>query len=108
VFVSPLYLVNQLYAEHRGNQLLSTTVDSPTFDSSRKGTGVPYLDAVSSRAADGKRIFIKAVNTSWTSALLTTITIQGSIPTARAEIKTITAPSVVIFNDFSHPDAVTI
>lgn len=108
IFVSPLYLVNQLYAEHRGDQRLSTTITSPTFDSSREGTDIPYLDATASRTADGKTIFIKAVNTNQASSLLTTITIQGVLPAARAELKTLTAPSLTTFNDFSHPDAVSI
>lgn len=92
VFVSPIYLVNQLYAEHRGDQLLATTVNSPTFDSSREGTNVPYLDAAVSRTTDA--VIIKAVNTSQTSALVTTITIAGMIPAARAEMKTIANASV--------------
>jgi alpha-N-arabinofuranosidase len=108
VFVTPIYLVNQLYSEHRGNQLLATTVNSPTFDTSREGTNIPYLDAVGSRTADGKTIFIKAVNTSRTSSLLTRITIAGAMPAARAELKTITAPSLQAANDFSRPDAVSI
>jgi len=108
VFVSPIYLVNQLYGEHRGDLLLSTIVSSPTFNTSREGTNIPYLDAVASRTTDGKTVFIKAVNTSRTSALLTTITIDGAIPAARAEIETLTAPSVNVFNDFSRPEAVFI
>ena len=108
VFVSPIYLVNQLYGEHRGDLLLSTTVSSPTFNTSREGTNISYLDAVASRTTDGKTVFIKAVNTSRTSALLTTITIDGAIPAARAEIDTLTAPSVNVFNDFSRPNAVFI
>ncbi|HKY44265.1 MAG TPA: alpha-L-arabinofuranosidase C-terminal domain-containing protein, partial [Pyrinomonadaceae bacterium] len=101
-------LVNQLYAEHRGDQLLATSVNSPTFNTSREGTHVSYLDATGSRTADGKTIFIKAVNTSQTSPLLTTITVQGVIPTARAEVRTITATSLNVSNDFSQPDAVSI
>ena len=108
VFVSPIYLVNQLYGEHRGDLLLSTIVSSPTFNTSREGTNISYLDAVASRTTDGKTVFIKAVNTSRTSALLTTITIDGAIPAARAEIDTLTAPSVNVFNDFSRPNAVFI
>ncbi|HEU4435718.1 MAG TPA: alpha-L-arabinofuranosidase C-terminal domain-containing protein [Pyrinomonadaceae bacterium] len=108
VFVSPLYLVNQLYAEHRGNQRVASRVESPTFNTSREGTNVPYLDAVVTRTADGKTIFIKAVNTSATSPLLTTITIQGVTPSREAELKTLTATSLSIANDFSRPDAVSI
>jgi len=100
--------VNQLYAEHRGDQLLATTVNGPTFNTSREGTNIPFLDATASRTTDGKTIFIKAVNTSRTSSLLTTITIEGAKPAARAELKTITAPSLNVANDFSRPDAVSI
>lgn len=108
VFVSPIYLVNQLYAEHRGDQLLATAVKSPTFNTSREGANIPYLDAASSRTADGQSIFIKVVNTSRTNPLLTTITIDGAAPAARAELKTITASSIDIANDFSRPNAVSI
>src|SRR6185295_18020592 len=69
VFVSPIYLVNQLYSEHRGDERLAANVSSPLFDTSKEGKSVPYLDAVVNRTADGKKIFIKAVNTSPTSAL---------------------------------------
>jgi alpha-N-arabinofuranosidase len=108
VFVSPIYLVNQLYAEHRGDRRLATNVNSPTFDTSREGANVPYLDTTASQTADGKTIFIKAVNTSRTGALLTTISIQGALPAARGELKTITVPSLAAANDFSRPDVVAI
>ena len=108
LFVSPIYLVNQLYSEHRGDERLAASVSSPSFDTSREGRNVPYLDAVVSRTADGRKIFIKAVNTSPTSALATTISVQGANPGPRAEIKTVTAPSLTASNDFARPDAVFI
>src|SRR6185295_14479583 len=85
VFVSPIFLVNQLYAEHRGDQRLASSVNSPTFNTSHEGTNIPYLDATVSRT--GKSIFIKAVNTNPTSALLTTINIQCVTPAPQAEIE---------------------
>ena len=87
LFVSPIYLVNQLYAEHRGDLLLASRVNGPTFNTSHEGTNIPYLDAVVSRTADGKTIFIKAVNTNRTSALLTTITIEGVDPGGTSGVK---------------------
>ncbi|MCA1579252.1 MAG: hypothetical protein LC794_18035 [Acidobacteria bacterium] len=108
VFVAPIYLVNHLYSQHRGDQLLAATVNSPTFNTSREGTNIPYLDATASRTADGKTIFVKAVNTNRTSSLVTTITIAGAVPAARAEVKTVTAPSFSAANDFSQPAAVSI
>jgi alpha-L-arabinofuranosidase len=104
VFVSPIYLVNQIYNEHRGDVRLSSKVNSPTFDTSREGVKIPYLDVTVTRTADGKQIFIKAVNTSPTSSLVTTINTGA----AKAEIQTITAPSLNVSNNFSQPNAVSI
>jgi alpha-N-arabinofuranosidase len=108
VFVSPIYLVNQLYSEHRGDERLAATVTSPLFDTSKEGKNVPYLDAVVSRTADGKMIYIKAVNTSPTNALATNISVQGATLGSTAEIKTVTAQSLTASNSFAQPDAVFI
>ena len=75
VFVTPIYLVNQMYNDHRGDVRLATTVDSPD------------VDVTASRR--GNTIFIEAVNTSLTSSFVTTIVLEGAAPTARAEIQTI-------------------
>ena len=88
VFVTPIYQVNQLYNTHRGEVRLGTTVNSPTFNTSREGTNVPYLDATASRT--GNTIFIKAVNTNLTNPLTTTIALRGSSPVGPAEVKTLT------------------
>jgi alpha-L-arabinofuranosidase len=108
VFVSPIYLVNQLYNAHRGDVRLASSVNSPTFNTAGEGSNVPSLDATVSRTADGKTIVIKAVNTSHTSSLLTTITVQGAMPAQGAELHTIAAPSLTVANNFSQPDAVSI
>jgi alpha-N-arabinofuranosidase len=97
VFVSPIYLVNQLYSEHRGDDRLGMNV-----------TGSSYLDAAVSRTSDGRKIFIKAVNTSPTNSLVTNITLEGVVPGTRAEVKTVTARSLSLFNDFTQPNAVFI
>jgi alpha-L-arabinofuranosidase len=90
-FVTPLYLVNQLYNTHRGEERLATGVDSPGFNSSREGTNVPYLDATASRSRN--TIFIKAVNTHPTNSLTTTISLRGLTPVGPAELKTLTDPA---------------
>jgi len=78
VFVTPIYLVNQLYSNHRGDMRLAANVN------------MPDLDTTASRS--GNSIFIKAVNTS-TSPLTTTITVQGFLPIGRAEVQTISGPA---------------
>jgi alpha-N-arabinofuranosidase len=75
VFVTPIYLVNQLYNTHRGEVRLASEVVSPD------------LDATASRS--GNTIFIKAVNLSPTSSLTTTISVRGLTPIGRADLKTI-------------------
>jgi alpha-N-arabinofuranosidase len=107
VFVSPIFLVNQLYNEHRGSERLAAVVTSPTFDTSKQGKRVPYLDAVVTRD-EGQKIFVKAVNTNPTSALTTTIRFVGTTPGTRANLKTVSAPSLDSFNSFARPDAVSI
>lgn len=108
VFVSPVYLVNHLYNNHLGTERLAAKVESPTFDSGREGKGVPYLDAVVSRSADGKQIFIKAVNTDQMRALGTKIDLAGVEVASSAELETLTADSLKASNSFSAPDAVAI
>ena len=108
VFVTPTYLVNELYASHPGQQRLSVRVESPKFDSSREGKGVPYLDAVVSRSSDGKQIFIKAVNTNLTQSLRTEIEIDSVKPQNLAQVETLNAASVTAANSFSTPEAVKI
>ena len=82
VFVTPIYLVNQLYSTHRGDVRLGTTVDSP------------YLDVTTSRS--GNTIFIKAVNIHPTNSLTTTIMLRGLTPIGRADLKTIREPALNI------------
>jgi alpha-N-arabinofuranosidase len=108
VFVSPIYLVNQLYNEHLGAERLSANVVSPTFDSSREGRRVPYLDAVVSRSADGRQIFIKAVNTDRARPLVATVIVRGALVAPRGEMATVGATSLSASNDFSNPVAVSI
>ena len=106
LFVTPLYHVNQLYNAHRGRDRLKVTVEGPTFDTSKEGTGVAVLDAVASRSADGSEIYVKAVNTSRTSAVDTEIDLRGVDVRPEGEWHVLTAPSVETHNSFTTPDAV--
>ncbi|HWS87747.1 MAG TPA: alpha-L-arabinofuranosidase C-terminal domain-containing protein [Pyrinomonadaceae bacterium] len=108
VFVSPLYHVNRLYAEHRGDERVAAEVTSPTFDTSREGKGVPFLDVSASRTADGRRVYVKAVNADTRAPLTTTVTVEGVDAVRRAEMHVLTAGSLGDSNDFSRPDAVKV
>jgi len=108
LFLSPIYLVNQVYNEHKGSERLRLNVESPTFNSTREGTNVPYLDAVASRSADGRNIYIKAVNTDQNNSLLTHVNLLGATVLPQAEMTIVNAPSLNSWNSFNDPDAVSI
>ena len=108
VFVTPAYLVNELYANRLGAERLAAKTDGPAFDSSREGRGVPYLDLVASRSADGGQIFVKAVNTDRGGPLSLGVEIAGASVGETAEVETVTAASLTAANSFATPDAVAV
>ena len=108
VFVTPTYLVNELYSRYLGTQRLAAQVQSPTFNSSKEGTNVPYLDVVVSRSPEKREIFIKAVNTDAERTLNTAIHIRGSRIAPQAVMQTVNGASESATNSFETPDAVSI
>jgi alpha-N-arabinofuranosidase len=81
VFVTPIYLVNQLYNDNRGEVRLASSVSGP------------QLDVAASRS--GNRIFIKAVNTGLTT-VTTTINVEGFLPKGRASMKSISGKAASV------------
>jgi alpha-N-arabinofuranosidase len=108
VFVTPTYLVIRLYNEHLGRERLRARVTSPRFDSSVEGTGVPVLDVAASRSADGRRLIVKAVNTSADRALHTLVTVTGATVGDEAALHTLTGDTLQAANTFATPDAVRV
>ena len=108
LFVSPIYLVNVLYNECLGDEQLATEVLSPTFDTSHEGKGVPFLDVTVSRSSDRQTIFVKAVNTDLTRALVTTITVKGASILPQAELMMVNGKGLDSANGFATPDAVAV
>jgi alpha-N-arabinofuranosidase len=106
LFVSPLYWVNLLYNEHRGRDRVRTVVEGPTFDTSREGGGVPVLDVVASRSADGSLLYLKLVNTAAASPVATRIDVRGVKVAREADWHTLTAESPQTHNSFATPDAI--
>ncbi len=108
VFVTPTYLAIRLYNEHLGRERLAARVTSPVFDSSKEGTNVPVLDVVATRSEDGRRLYLKAVNTSRDRALKTTFALTGAKVGADGSMHTLTGTSLQAANSFRTPDAVTV
>jgi len=107
VFVTPTYLVNELYNRRLGAARFAAQVSSPTFDTSKEGKDVPYLDVVASRSADGQNIFIKAVNTNPERSLRTEVHVGGAPVASSAVMETINGRSMGEANSFSNPTAIS-
>jgi alpha-N-arabinofuranosidase len=105
-FVTPTYHLNFLYNRYRGRDRLKTTVLGPTFDTSAEGRGVPVLDAVASRSADGSSLYVKVVNTEPARGLRTRIELQGAAVHPEADWHVLTADSVEAHNSFAAPEAI--
>ena len=108
VYVTPTYLVNQLYASHLGTERLTSTLRGPTFDSTLEGVGVPTIDVVATRSKDGRQIFIKVVNTDPSHAVPMEILVNGVRIAPQARLETLNSNGLSIANDFAHPDLVRI
>jgi alpha-N-arabinofuranosidase len=108
VFVTSTYLVNKLYSETLGTDRLAAEVESPVFDSSREGRGIPFLDAVASRSADGRQIFIKAVNTDRKQPLAVAVQLKGAALASKATVRTLQGDGPSAFNHFATPNAVSV
>ena len=72
----------------------------------REGSDVPVLDVVASRSADGRSIFIKAVNTDLEQPVTLTVTLHGARVSSSAIVDRVTAPSLQAVASFKTPDAV--
>jgi alpha-N-arabinofuranosidase len=106
LFVSPIYIVNQLYREYQGSNNLSVTVSGPAFDTSRESNNIPYLDVVASSDVAGSHIFVKAVNVHPTKTLDVAVRVNGSQVSNRGEMFLISTDSPQSYNSFQTPDAV--
>jgi alpha-N-arabinofuranosidase len=108
VFVTPTYLAIRLYNEHLGRDRLATAITSPAFDSSLEGKNVPVLDVVSTRSEDGRRLFVKAVNTSRDRTLRTSVTVSGATVAPDGTVQILNGSAIDTANSFGTPDAVTV
>ena len=108
LFFTATYLVNRLYASHLGRERLSSSLEGPTFDSTLEGVGVPVIDAVTSRSADGRQMFIKLVNTDPSHAISLQVKVTGVRIAERARVETLNGEGLTAANDFAHPELVRI
>ncbi|HEX3159353.1 MAG TPA: alpha-L-arabinofuranosidase C-terminal domain-containing protein, partial [Gemmatimonadaceae bacterium] len=101
LFVTPLYHVNQMYAARLGRSRLRAEVDGPAPES-----GVPALDVVASRSADGRLVYVTAVNADSARAMEVQVELRGVPVAPDADWKLLAADAPGAHNSFAAPDSV--
>jgi alpha-N-arabinofuranosidase len=107
VFVTPIYLVNRLYASHLGASRLKTIVDRSSAAADRGRSDENTLDVVASRSKDGASIHLKAVNADLDRPVTMRIRLRGATASPTAIVERIAADLTAV-NGFTTPDAVRI
>jgi alpha-N-arabinofuranosidase len=95
----PSYYALQMYTHHFGDRVIAVEVDSPNFGSRSVGNvdavdRTEYLDAIASLSSDGRRLYIIAVNRSFSNGLQTKVSLHGFHPRSTARAWVLTAPSL--------------
>jgi len=79
------YLALEMFTRHFGATLLEANSISPTYDSiavgmANKVSGVPYLEVVASQSADGKILYLLAINKHFDKPIRAKIALEGFKP----------------------------
>jgi alpha-N-arabinofuranosidase len=93
------YYALQMFTRHSGSTLVRSSSTSPTYSSSAVGTvnavnATPYLDAMATRSADGKTLYVMAVNKSFDRPVKTRISISGFRPGTTATAWTLNGTGI--------------
>ncbi|MBI4601853.1 MAG: hypothetical protein HY721_07815 [Planctomycetes bacterium] len=96
VFVTPVYHAIQLWREHQGAERIAC-----------EGGG-PALDLGASRSADGRKVYLKAVNLDLERPAALEVSLVGLQGASGADLSVLAAPSRDAANSFRTPDAVKV
>ncbi len=80
------YYATQMFTQHFGTKVVETSSMGPTYDSRSVGwadsaSDVPYLDVVSSRSADDRKLYVMVINKHFDDSIRATIRLQDFRPT---------------------------
>jgi alpha-N-arabinofuranosidase len=101
----------EMFTSHFGDKLVSTSVNSPTFNVTQQigfvqpANAVPYLDVVAS--VSNNTLYLIAINKHYSSNVQTTITVNGFVPQQNAKVYVLDGPDIDSSNEYV-PDTVTI
>jgi alpha-N-arabinofuranosidase len=101
VFMTASGKMMQLYRQHSGASLVKTEAQAPTFDVPEEGwTGISYIDAVATRSANGRKLFVHLLNLHPSEALATHLHIEGSAVEPSADVWQIAPQDFMSRNNF--------
>jgi alpha-N-arabinofuranosidase len=112
VYGAPGYWVLRSYAEEKPSRLVATESDAPTY-TVEHGVNrlahidhVPWLEVVAAMGPSPDTVVLFCVNRSLTRDFRAAILVDGFVPSALAQVKTIAAPSIYTENNEMQPHAV--
>ena len=109
VFVTPIYLVNQLYNDApRGANGCQATSKARVRTRASGGHGRPRARRRGQPFRGRPEIYVKAVNTDLERPLRTRISLRGARVAANATLERVVAGSLVAANGFRTPNAVRV
>jgi alpha-N-arabinofuranosidase len=112
VYGAPGYWVLRSYAEEKPSRLVATESDAPEYavedgvDRLPHIDHVPWLEVVAAMGPSPDTLVLFCVNRSLTRDFRAAIQMDGFIPGALAQVKTISAPSIYTENNEMQPNAV--
>jgi alpha-N-arabinofuranosidase len=101
VYGTAEYWAVKMYADHLGTDRLHAEVKSPELQA-----GVPAIDAVSTRSADGSKIFIKLSNADKTQPISTTVEVEQVRVRRSVELEVLKGSAGSRLNTFEQPDLI--
>lgn len=111
-FVTPSYEALSLFANRHGPVVAQTEVTSTTYNATAIGnlparSGIPHIDATTTRAADGSKLYVSVVNRHPTDPLTVDINLSnaGAIGSTATE-HVLTSASYLDQNTWQNPSAV--
>jgi alpha-L-arabinofuranosidase len=95
VYAVPAYYVFQMYSRIKGDTILPVTTDSGAYSVAQgirpfdNVTGIPYIDVVATRSADGKTLRLLCVNRELNLDVPIRIDLGDFVPAGRADVEQI-------------------
>lgn len=106
VYVTPQFYAIELYGSHLGKDRVAVKAESPMLSSGGGPQSTPAVDAVASRTADGRSLFVKLSNADAAHEIRTKLTLTGAKFAESVEEIVLSAQDGKVQNSFTNPDTI--